>query len=141
MIFLERVEAPILCYDELVQNSGLGTDSLPVRPALLVEEDASVGLGTTESGKEYEARSAGALTEGSKMTEKARQPKDKNYNLISALSQAADNVETFKSYIRDAEEEGDQEVVSLFEEILENNLRASQRLKEMLVPRLQSEQE
>jgi rubrerythrin len=75
------------------------------------------------------------------MSEQARQPKDKNYNLISALAQASDNVETFKSYIRDAEEEGDQELVSLFGEILENNLRATQRLKEMLVPRLESEQE
>jgi hypothetical protein len=31
--------------------------------------------------------------------------------------------------------------VSLFGATLENNLRATQRLKEMLVPRLESEQE
>jgi hypothetical protein len=75
------------------------------------------------------------------MTEQSRQPKDKNYNIISALYQAADNVEMFKSYINDAEEDGDQEVVELFDAILENNLRASQQLKELLVSRLESEQE
>ncbi len=75
------------------------------------------------------------------MTEQSRQPKDKNYNLISALYQAADNAEMFKSYINDAEEDGDQEVVELFDAILENNLRASQQLKELLVSRLESEQE
>jgi hypothetical protein len=75
------------------------------------------------------------------MTEQSRQPKDKNYNLISALYQAADNVEMFKSYIEDANEDNDQELVELFDGILENNLRASQQLKEMLVSRLESEQE
>ncbi len=75
------------------------------------------------------------------MTEQSRQPKDKNYNIISALYQAADNVEMFKSYINDAEEDGDQEVVELFDAILENNLRASQQLKELLVSRLEGEQE
>ena len=75
------------------------------------------------------------------MSEAARQPKDKNYNLISALYQASDNVETFKTYVQDAEQQGDQELVEFFNSVLENNLRASQRAKEMLVPRLQSEQE
>ncbi len=75
------------------------------------------------------------------MTEASRQPKDKNYNLISTLYQASENVETLKTYVQDAQEEGDQELVEFFNGILENNLRASQRAKEMLVPRLQSEQE
>ena len=75
------------------------------------------------------------------MTDQARQPKDKNYNLITVLYQSSDNVESLKTYIRDAEEEGDQELVEFLNRILENNLRATQRPKEMLVPRLQSEQE
>ncbi len=75
------------------------------------------------------------------MTEASRQPKDKNYNLISALYQASDNVEELKTYIQDAQEEGDQELVEFFNGILENNQRAAQRAKEMLVPRLQHEQE
>ena len=75
------------------------------------------------------------------MTEASRQPKDKNYNLISTLYQASENVETLKTYVQDAQGECDQELVEFFNGILENNLRASQRAKEMLVPRLQSEQE
>ncbi len=75
------------------------------------------------------------------MAEQARQPKDKNYNLITVLYQSSDNAESLKTYIRDAEEEGDQELVEFFNGILENNLRAAQRAKEMLVPRFQSEQE
>jgi len=71
----------------------------------------------------------------------SRQPKDKNYNLISVLYQSSNNVESLKTYIQDAEQEGDQELVDFFEGILENNLRAAQRAKEMLVPRFQSEQE
>ncbi len=75
------------------------------------------------------------------MTESSRQPKDKNYNLITVLYQSSDNVESLKTYIQDAEQEGDQELVSFFDGILENNLRAAQRAKEMLVSRLQNEQE
>jgi hypothetical protein len=75
------------------------------------------------------------------MTAESRQPKDKNYNLISVLYQSSDNVESLKTYIQDAEQGGDQELVSFFDGILENNLRAAQRAKEMLVFRLQNEQE
>ena len=76
------------------------------------------------------------------MSEKqGRQPKDKNYNLISVLYQSSDNIESLKTYIQDAEQEGDQELVEFFNGILENNLRAAQRAKEMLVPRLEGEQE
>ena len=75
------------------------------------------------------------------MTEQSRQHKDKNYNLISVLYQSYNNVESLKNYIQDAEQEGDQELVEFFSGILENNLRAAQRAKEMLVPRFQKEQE
>ena len=75
------------------------------------------------------------------MTEQSRQPKDKNYNLISVLYQSSDNAESLKAFIEDAEQVGDQELVEFFDGVLENNLRAAQRAKEMLVPRFQSEQE
>ena len=75
------------------------------------------------------------------MTEASRQPKDKNYNLIAVLYQSSDNVESLKTYVQDAEQEGDQELVDFFGGILENNLEAAQRAKEMLLPRLQNEQE
>jgi hypothetical protein len=79
--------------------------------------------------------------EGQTMTEASRQPKDKNYNLITVLYQSSDNVESLKTYIQDAQSEGDQELVEFFNAVLENNLEAAQRAKEMLVPRFQSEQE
>ena len=75
------------------------------------------------------------------MTEASRQPKDKNYNLISVLYHSSDNVESLKTYIQDAEQEGDQELVDFFGGILENNLKAAQSAKEMLVARIQNEQE
>ncbi len=75
------------------------------------------------------------------MTEASRQPKDKSYNLISVLYHSSDNVESLKTYVRDAEQEGDQELVEFFGAVLENNLEAAQRAKEMLVPRFQNEQE
>jgi hypothetical protein len=75
------------------------------------------------------------------MTEKAQQPKDKNYNLITLLHQSADAVETLKSYIQDAEEEGDQELIDFFSAVFDNNLEASQRAKELLTQRLEREQE
>ncbi len=56
------------------------------------------------------------------MMEASRQPKDKNYNLIAVLYQSSDNVESLKTYVQDAEQEGDQELVEFFGGILDNNL-------------------
>ena len=75
------------------------------------------------------------------MTEASRQPKDKNYNLIAVLYHSSDNVESLRTYVQDAEQEGDQELAEFFGAVLENNLEAAQRAKEMLVPRFQNEQE
>ena len=75
------------------------------------------------------------------MTEASRQPKDKNYNLIAVLYHSSDNVESLRTYVQDAESEGDQELAEFFGAVLENNLTAAQRAKEMLVARLQNEQE
>ena len=63
------------------------------------------------------------------------------YNLVSVLYHALEGGATYDKYIQDAEQEGDQELVEFFNGILENNLRAAQRAKEMLVPRLEGEQE
>src|ERR671916_2120571 len=78
---------------------------------------------------------------GGKMTEASRQPKDKNYNLIAVLYHSSDNAESLKAYIQDAEQDGDQELADFFGGILENNLKAAQSAKEMLLARLQDEQE
>ena len=42
------------------------------------------------------------------MTDGSRQPKDKNYNLISVLYQSSDNVESLETFVEDVESEGDQ---------------------------------
>ena len=57
------------------------------------------------------------------------------------LYHSADVAETLKTYIQDAEQEGDQELVDFFSTALENNLEASQRAKELLTQRLEREQE
>ncbi len=75
------------------------------------------------------------------MTEASRQPKDKNFNLITVLYQSSENVESLKTYVQDAYAEGDDELVEFFSAVLENNLTAAQRAKELLVPRLLNEQE
>jgi len=41
------------------------------------------------------------------MMEASRQPKDKNYNLIAVLYQSSDDVESLKTFVQDAEAEGD----------------------------------
>ena len=75
------------------------------------------------------------------MVEASRQPKHKNYNLIAVHYQSSNNVESLKTYLQDAEQEGDQELLDFFGGLLENNLEAAQRDKEMLVARLQNERE
>jgi hypothetical protein len=61
------------------------------------------------------------------MTEASRQPKDKSYNLIAVLYHSSDNVESLKTYVQDAEQDGDQELVEFFGAVFENNLMAAQR--------------
>ena len=74
------------------------------------------------------------------MAEQPGQPKDKNYNLISMLYHSSDNIESLKTYVQDAQQDGDQELADFFNNILENNSKAAQQAKQMLVTRLQNEQ-
>lgn len=75
------------------------------------------------------------------MSEQGQQTgvKDKNYNLIAVLYQSSENVLTGQSYVEDAQNDGDQEAVSFFQEIVSNNQKAVQQAKQMLVQRLQNE--
>ena len=50
--------------------------------------------------------------------------KDKNYNLITVLQQSLENVWTLSSYIDDAENEGDDELVNLFKQAQGRNQEA-----------------
>ncbi len=46
--------------------------------------------------------------------EQTTRTRDEHYNLISVLYQSADAVETLKTYVQDAEQEGDQELIDFF---------------------------
>jgi hypothetical protein len=62
--------------------------------------------------------------------------KDKNYDLVNVLHASLHNVWMLEEYIRDAEKEGDQELAHWFKRIQENNVKAGEQGKEMLVKRL-----
>lgn len=76
------------------------------------------------------------------MSEQGQQTgvKDKNYNLVAVLYQSSENVLNVQSYVEDAQRDGDQEAVSFFQSIVENNQKAVQKAKQMLGQRLQNEE-
>ncbi|CAM02406.1 hypothetical protein A8924_3519 [Saccharopolyspora erythraea NRRL 2338] len=65
-----------------------------------------------------------------------QQVKDKNYNLITVLQASLNNVWLMETYIQDAEKDGDEELARWLRKIQENNQKASEQGKEMLVKRL-----
>lgn len=65
--------------------------------------------------------------------------KDKNYNLVWAVQQSLENVFRLQTYIEDAEREGDEEVAAWLRRIQENNQKAGDQGKRMLLQRLQAE--
>ena len=65
--------------------------------------------------------------------------KDKNYNLITAVQASLHYVYQMETYIADAEEQGDSEHADWFRRIQENNRKAGEQGKEMLIKRLTTE--
>ncbi|GLY22134.1 hypothetical protein Misp04_18660 [Micromonospora sp. NBRC 101691] len=65
--------------------------------------------------------------------------KDKNYDLIHALQISLEHIWRMENYIADAEERGDKELASWFRKIQENNRKAGEQGKQMLMQRLQQE--
>ena len=66
---------------------------------------------------------------------------DKNYNLVTVLQQSLENAWTMSTYIDDAQGENDDELASFFGGVKSNNEEAARRAKQMLVARLQQENE
>ena len=66
---------------------------------------------------------------------------DAHYNLVSVLYHALQGAETCGTYIEDAEEAADQELVDFFEEVQEENRNRAERAKELLAKRLTEEAE
>ncbi|WP_433409431.1 hypothetical protein ACQPZU_04050 [Saccharomonospora azurea] len=62
---------------------------------------------------------------------------DKNHNLISVLQASLEYAWQLETYIADAEREGDTELASWFRRIQENNVKAGEQGKQLLVQRLE----
>ncbi|PXY32578.1 hypothetical protein [Prauserella muralis] len=62
--------------------------------------------------------------------------KDEHYNLISVVQASLHYVWQMDEYARDAEQAGDDELATWFRKIQENNRKAGEQGKEMLVKRL-----
>ncbi|MEU8300701.1 hypothetical protein AB0C04_25885 [Micromonospora sp. NPDC048909] len=75
------------------------------------------------------------------MTKEQKSPvKDKNYDLIRTLQMSLEHVYRMETYIADAEQRGDTELVNWFRAIQENNRKAGDQGKQMLMARMQQEQ-
>lgn len=73
------------------------------------------------------------------MAEPTSPIKDKNYNLVWAVHQSLENVWRLEGYIQDAERQGDEELAGWFRRIQENNKKAGDQGKQMLLTRIQKE--
>ncbi|MEV4202096.1 hypothetical protein [Micromonospora globbae] len=75
------------------------------------------------------------------MTKEQKSPvKDKNYDLIRTLQMSLEHVYRMETYIADAEQRGDSELADWFRKIQDNNRRAGDQGKQMLMARMQQEQ-
>ncbi|MEH0936389.1 hypothetical protein [Micromonospora psammae] len=73
------------------------------------------------------------------MKEQKSPVKDKNYDLIHTLQLSLDNIYRMDTYIADAEQRGDTELATWFRKIQENNRKAGDQAKQMLMTRMQQE--
>jgi hypothetical protein len=62
--------------------------------------------------------------------------RDKNYDLLNAVHASLHNVWMLEQYIADAEKDGDSELASWFRKVQENNQKAGEQGKQMLLTRL-----
>jgi rubrerythrin len=62
---------------------------------------------------------------------------DVNYDLVSVLYHSLQGAETYEFFESDAEEAGDQELMTFFREVREEEKRRADRAKALLVTRLQ----
>ncbi|HWV48423.1 MAG TPA: hypothetical protein VN035_03120 [Microbacterium sp.] len=67
--------------------------------------------------------------------------KDKNYNLVAVLESSLRNAWTMQTYAEDAERAGDAELAEWFRKIQHNSLKAGEQGKQMLLARLEEEDE
>ncbi|SCL24258.1 hypothetical protein GA0074692_1733 [Micromonospora pallida] len=65
--------------------------------------------------------------------------KDKNYDLIHTLQLSLEHIWRMETYISDADARGDKELASWFRKIQENNRKAGEQGKQMLMERMKRE--
>lgn len=65
---------------------------------------------------------------------------DVTYDLVSVLYHSLQGAETYEFFESDAEEAGDQELVTFFREVREEEQRRADRAKALLATRLQRNQ-
>ena len=65
--------------------------------------------------------------------------KDKNYDLITVAHLCLEHVWRLDQYAKDAEQEGDEELATLFRRMQEHSRRGGEECKRMLRQRLQEE--
>ena len=58
------------------------------------------------------------------------------YNLISILDHSLKGAQVYDQYVKDAEEEGNQELASFFREVQEEDRQRSERAKKLLAQHL-----
>ncbi|MGR6319279.1 hypothetical protein Q2K19_29550 [Micromonospora soli] len=74
------------------------------------------------------------------MTKEQMSPvRDKNYDLIHTVQMSLENIYRMDTYISDAEQRGDTELANWFRKIQENNRKAGDQGKQMLMMRMQQE--
>lgn len=74
------------------------------------------------------------------MANEPRSPvKDPHFNLISILQASLETAWTVETHIQDADSAGSTELADWFRKIQENNLKAGEQGKQMLVQRLQNQ--
>jgi alpha-D-ribose 1-methylphosphonate 5-triphosphate diphosphatase PhnM len=57
------------------------------------------------------------------------------YNLVSIMYHALNGAQTYDTYIRDAQQSGDNELAQFFREVQQEDNRRSERAKQLLVQR------
>jgi hypothetical protein len=66
---------------------------------------------------------------------------DEQYNIVSVLYHALKGAATYAEYLRDAEEADDQELVSFFQQAVEENRQRAERARNLLAKRITSAQQ
>jgi hypothetical protein len=66
--------------------------------------------------------------------------RDVTYNIVSIIYHSLQGAETIDTYIKDAQESGDNELAQFFSEVKQENIRRATRAKELLTRYLGKDQ-